>query len=130
MECGRLFVTMRGAFERQQLYADNLGDSVMGVHIYFIVSNIFDLIIILFIIHLSLFNILDGSLAAPQTNSSVFGEGSTQETLMVKWRCVGNETKLLECRMLSNSTMCGHDSDAGVYCYGTVTYTYILKDYN
>ena len=70
-------------------------------------------------------SLLDGSLAAPQTNSSVFGKGSTQETLKIKWRCVGNETNLLRCGMLYNSTICGHDSDAGVYCYGTVTYSNI-----
>lgn len=122
MKCGRQFVTMSGAFKRLPLYADSLDDSVMGIHIYIKVSKIFDLIT--FIIHLSL---LDGSLAAPQTNSSVFGKGSTQETLNVEWWCVGNETNLLNCKMLPNSTICGHDSDAGVYCYGTVTYSNIKE---
>ena len=54
-------------------------------------------------------------IAVQETSVNVFGRGSG-EIIEVRWGCGGRETNLLECSKYHRN--CGHDRDAGVYCFG------------
>ena len=55
----------------------------------------------------------------------MFGQGSGG-IVEVNWFCLGTESNLLDCTMTSRT--CGHDRDAGVYCFGkTHQYTVIYN---
>ena len=103
MESGRRSVIECGAIERQGLYAGNLDslefqNQIVGsytcIQTRFHANNI---------------------IAHGETSIDPFGEGSGG-IVEVEWRCVGTERNLLDCPR--NSDNCGHNRDAGVYCFG------------
>ncbi len=56
------------------------------------------------------------------TAINLFGNASaSQAIIMKKWNCSGDERELLSCPQESRSkSKCGHDRDAGVFCYGKI----------
>lgn len=55
------------------------------------------------------------ALAAASGNTFPMGNGTI---LVTSARCLGNEESLLECAEKTNSAVCNHMEDAGVYCFG------------
>ena len=73
---------------------------------------------------------VQNSIAHEERDVNVFGEGSGQ-IVEVEWDCEGGEASLLDCRTAPRN--CGHDKDAGVYCFGktnqyiTILYRFIFS---
>ena len=53
------------------------------------------------------------------TNATrLFGSAVPSQAIISKrWNCKGDEQELLDCPKV-NKSACGHDRDAGVFCYG------------
>ena len=58
-----------------------------------------------------------------ETNATrLFGSAApSQDIVRKRWNCGGDEQELLDCPKVSRSeSACGHDRDAGVFCYGKI----------
>ena len=116
MNSGRLSVTVGGVMRKQELCADNW-DLLKMKEVSHYHLQISTMTIITPVVHnnewLYSFTAVRVSFAR-----NFFGTAAASQAIISKrWRCNGDERKLLSCRQINRSN-CNHNNDAGVFCYG------------
>ena len=116
MDNGRQSVTEGGVMRKHKLHADNW-DLLKIVEVSHKTS-IQTLIMTFIVMALSI-------TADRVTNATkLFGSADPSQDITRKrwrWNCSGDEQELLDCPKVSRSeSVCGHDRDAGVFCYGKI----------
>ena len=112
MDSGRRSVMVTGMIMMQELCADNwdllkISREVSNRSIQTILLELYWIL-----------SIADGVIYAQRW----FGNAPSSRSIINKrWLCTGNERELLSCAQGSRSQYkCGHNNDAGVYCYGEI----------